>query len=615
MTVSPSNKKTKKLYCMYCQKFQSKFARHLETVHKNEESVKEFLFLKPGCPNRKKIIDTIKKKSQFQYNTTSGINSGNLVVSRRPQEKLKRSGKDYKVCCNCKGFFSKYNLRHHARKCFNFRGNNDRNLTVMGRKIVLTIHPEASAKLRNDVFPILKEDNVIRTIRQDRLVILYGNKMCRKYRLQHQNDLIRSHLRMIGRFLVSVKTINPEIQDMASLYDPLFYDDCVAAINDIAGFDNETNQFKAPSTAYNIGSIIKKIAELQVVDCIKSKSLVKKQNAEDFLKLLLNDISVSVNKTVVETQAQQKRRKPVILPTANDIKLLKEHLQKKTKTALNNLNVKFDFDNWISLAEATLISVQLFNRRRAGECERIFIEDFKSHTGIDTTSINGLSPKSQKLAANYIRFEIRGKLNRNVPVLLSLDHKEAIECILKFRKVAGVPDKNRFIFGIPGGHKRSFKYLRACILMRKFSNECGAKLPATLRGTQLRKHIATNCVNLDLSENEVSDMAQFMGHSDKIHIKHYRQPIVQREILRISRLLEKAQGIDNSDDSEESSNETTFESIPSNSKSTDQGNFYKYVVSLGIYTIKLKTKILENFFYISESAGFSLVCILEFRLS
>lgn len=62
---------------------------------------------------------------------------------------------------------------------------------------------------------------------------------------------------MIGRFLVSVKSINPEIKDMASLYDPLFYDDCVAAINEIAGFVSETTQYKAPSTAYNTGSIIK----------------------------------------------------------------------------------------------------------------------------------------------------------------------------------------------------------------------------------------------------------------------------------------------------------------------------------------------------------------------
>ncbi|XP_029167142.1 transcription factor stalky-like [Nylanderia fulva] len=35
----------KKYFCKYCKKLQTKFARHLETVHKNEEEVKKFILL------------------------------------------------------------------------------------------------------------------------------------------------------------------------------------------------------------------------------------------------------------------------------------------------------------------------------------------------------------------------------------------------------------------------------------------------------------------------------------------------------------------------------------------------------------------------------------------
>lgn len=45
--------------------------------------------------------------------------------------------------------------------------------------------------------------------------------------------------------------------------------------------------------------------------------------------------------------------------------------------------------------------------------------------------------------------------------------------------------------------------------MRRFSTECGAERPWTLCGTGLRKHIATISVALDLSENDVSDLAQY----------------------------------------------------------------------------------------------------------
>lgn len=38
----------KKYFCMYCKKLQTKFARHLETVHKNETEVKKFILLPKG---------------------------------------------------------------------------------------------------------------------------------------------------------------------------------------------------------------------------------------------------------------------------------------------------------------------------------------------------------------------------------------------------------------------------------------------------------------------------------------------------------------------------------------------------------------------------------------
>ncbi|KAG5875286.1 hypothetical protein JTB14_035927 [Gonioctena quinquepunctata] len=83
------------------------------------------------------------------------------------------------------------------------------------------------------------------------------------------------------------------------------------------------------------------------------------------------------------------------------------------------------------------------------------------------------------------------------------------------------------------------KYLRSCVLMRKFADNCGAQNPDRLCGTKLRKHIATTCITLNLSESE---LANFMGHRENIDKSFYRQPLVNREILKMSKLLEVAQG-------------------------------------------------------------------------
>jgi len=131
---------------------------------------------------------------------------------------------------------------------------------------------------------------------------------------------------------------------------------------------------------------------------------------------------------------------------------------------------------------------------------------------------------------------------RTVPVILHCELLECLHIILKYRHDAKVSSKNPFLFGIPHDNKKRFKYLRACVLLRTFSEDCGAKLPCSLRGTQLRKHIATCCITLNLSEDQVTDLANFMGHDKKVHKSHYRQPIPELEIIRITQFLEAAQG-------------------------------------------------------------------------
>lgn len=114
------------------------------------------------------------------------------------------------------------------------------------------------------------------------------------------------------------------------------------------------------------------------------------------------------------------------------------------------------------------------------------------------------------------------------------------------RDQANVHPKNPYVFGITGFHKQRFKILRACDQMRKFAYECGADHPERLRGTLLRKHIATNCHKLKLTEQEVSELANFMGHKENIHKQYYRLPQKEADILNISKYLEAALGTNNS---------------------------------------------------------------------
>lgn len=157
----------------------------------------------------------------------------------------------------------------------------------MGKKITGRIHSVANEALRKTVFPVMRDDEVTRIVRYDKLLILYANKreLCVKYKSQHQHDMIRARIRVLGRFLLAVKEINKNVEDFQSLYHPQIYDDCISAINVVAKYDDKEQFYKTPAVAANLSMLIKHIGNLLIAECIKNQDGERKKLVKDFLKL------------------------------------------------------------------------------------------------------------------------------------------------------------------------------------------------------------------------------------------------------------------------------------------------------------------------------------------
>lgn len=539
--------------CLYCHKKQQKIARHLEYVHKNEDEVKKFKDLPPGSKERMNIIAALRKRGNFNYNTKENLNDGLLVVTRRPNATKKRKAEDFIPCANCKGFFAKSSIRVHFKECTGVSSKSTRFVMAQGRRIAARLHKKASRVVKEKLFPPLREDEIARIVRYDDLVITYANKMCDKYRNERYFDMIRQRIRILGRFLCKIKSINNEVQDLASVFDPKFCEDALRAIHMLAHLNEETGNFDIPTVAFSLGTLIKCIGNILTNECIINHDDIKRKHTKQFLSLFSQEVAIKINRAVTESQVEMRRRKTVQLPSTNDIKKLYVHLNKRRDEAFIKLKHKFTSTDWNTLAETTLLSIQVFNRRRPGEMERVLIDDFKCYEGLDNETRSEFSSilNTEQDADRYVRFLIRGKLNRTVPVILDKNQLESIKLILETRENARVHPKNPYVFGTPGPNN---KFLRACSLIRKYSIECGADHPERLRGTKLRKHIATTCIKLNLQDDQVRDLANFMGHNEKIHRNIYRQPVASRDILRMSKLLEIAQG--KTDECESSSDES-----------------------------------------------------------
>jgi len=118
----------------------------------------------------------------------------------------------------------------------------------------------------------------------------------------------------------------------------------------------------------------------------------------------------------------------------------------------------------------------------------------------------------------FSRTEIPGKRHRCVLVLLTAEMRSAMDLLVDdaLRERAGIEPANVFVFALGKG---SLSHIRGHDILEKTSKLCGAEKP------NLHKHIATMSQILHLKNNELDQLAQFMGHDIRIHREYYRNAV------------------------------------------------------------------------------------------
>ncbi|KYN13287.1 hypothetical protein ALC57_14528 [Trachymyrmex cornetzi] len=248
----------KQYFCPYCKKLQKKFALHLELKHKNITDVSKFMHFPKCNSERRKIIEKIRKYGNYLHNTDANLNTGTLILCRRPQAKFNNTVEDYVCCKFCKGFFSKRTLRIHYAKYNLKHEKGKKGQFIEGKQLMGYAHSRANDIMRRKIIPSFNDDNISKSIKYDELLILFGNKLCDTYTHSHQYDMIRNYLRLLGRFKLAIKGINNQISDFASIFHPKYYDDVIKAVKICANYNSELQIFQTPYNATTLGTLFKK---------------------------------------------------------------------------------------------------------------------------------------------------------------------------------------------------------------------------------------------------------------------------------------------------------------------------------------------------------------------
>ncbi|XP_058469013.1 uncharacterized protein LOC131443414 isoform X1 [Solea solea] len=144
-----------------------------------------------------------------------------------------------------------------------------------------------------------------------------------------------------------------------------------------------------------------------------------------------------------------------------------------------------------------------------------------------------LSEVEKTLCRHFTRIVIRGKRGRPVPILVTQKMVNALELLVLERKACGVLEENGYMFARPAAKT----HFRGSDCLRAFSGACGATCPKALTSTRLRKHAATLSTVLNMTDTEMDQLANFLGHDIRVHREFYRLPEKTLQLAKVSKLL------------------------------------------------------------------------------
>lgn len=510
-------KTPKKFYCHFCKVQVSRFIEHMLSKHKDEEEVKKIKSLDPKSIDRKLLIVKLRAKA-FKFYNENIENLTKGIMAKRVPEGIENNRK-LKECDKCGKIYVKKNFYLHRRKCL-----------VISKKIAQRYSDEE--KMR-EVLKFGEKDEVYEVMSKDKLILSFGRELCilDTWHRKRCNE-IRGTLRRLAKVLMACKKSDNTITDLKSLFDKKHWTLFVAVCKEFAGRDDCLGTYDSPSVAKNIGHSFKSCALKLSMELNLANHSMKK--VEEWIFCYNQQFHTHVVRNCLLALEKKRHDDVEELPSSNDIKLLNDRIKEVMNDSIKKLKGKFSINDWKNLGRCLVSLILIFNRRRIGEMERLKVSDLKRKHVINKKAAyyQSLSTFEKALAGNFYRIPMMAKKQRKVFILVKKELYDNLELFLSLRHKAGVEEENDNVFAL---NERS--ELSAYGALDIFSKQCNAENPNTLRSTLLRKNIATFSSLLNMSENDMNNLATFMGHNFRIHSEFYKLPTEVTQLCHLSKLL------------------------------------------------------------------------------
>ncbi|RZC40848.1 hypothetical protein BDFB_011498, partial [Asbolus verrucosus] len=346
-------------------------------------------------------------------------------------------------CVHCKRLITPTYLRRHYKVCI-MKPLNETNRRIQHRAQSQTLlacaadvgNTYALLRIRNEVFPKMKADDISLIAKKDALIRYYGANYLKKHKRAQIVSVCSNKLRKCARLLIEMRrrTGNNNLTFFETISTKNF-DLIVSSTKTVSGYHEENKNFRAPSLALHLGNLLKQICDL----C--------------------------------------------------------SHLIMKGVLKCNNVEEK--------------------------------LKDIKKSSWMHLQILKVLTNSYKKVVAG-------GKGSRAIAILFPKNLQRYISLLLQIRQETDtIPKENPYLFAYPGVNNQ---WKRADVI-RKFAHASGVQNPQAISSNRLRKQIGTLMQIMNLSKDEYSQFAKFMGHTEKTHKDFYEITQDVYQTAKVSKLL------------------------------------------------------------------------------
>jgi hypothetical protein len=518
-------------FCYFCKNFILNFSRHIFRHHSTELEVQSALAHPKGSLKRKQFLSALRKKGNYlSYSQTAF----------KPVKKCNSESEktDYLPCSKCLGFYSKKQLWRHVKKCDNTASTNHAQTDAQN---FLVRHVKVDDNLSKKVFPRMIPDKISLVAKEDKLICMFGAQHLRTHPGEHFTNVVSRKMRELAKLLVEVTRLNPDINSLEQVLKPQYYDTLVRATKIVARYNETSQKFAAPTYAMNIATTVKQCCRIAL---LQSRSKNSKEGAvqtasvqadiKSLSKLIKDNWKIDISSQAADDLHVKKWNKTIV-PLAADIKIFKDYLSgvsKQSSDILTKSEGRANVEAFNKLVEATFCRVLLLNRRRPGELQRIKLNDYNNcdsdkYEEFDKT----LTPTEKILVDQLKRIVIRGKREREEPVLFTTEVQEDIKTILSVRHMYVAENNDLLFVKVGGSTVCGYK------TVENYAKASGAKNYKALTYTHLRNLLATMAQLFTMTESEIEQLATLIGHSPSGHKNNNKLPSDVYQIVKISKLL------------------------------------------------------------------------------